>query len=31
MAYDLNLLQALVANPSETLSVEIKGWLDLKL
>jgi hypothetical protein len=30
MAYDLNQLQALVANPSESLAVELKGWLDPK-
>ena len=30
MTYDLNQLQSLVANPSESLSVELKGWLDLK-
>jgi hypothetical protein len=28
MAYDLNQLQALIRNPSESLSVELKGWLD---
>ncbi len=30
MAYDLTFLQALVDHPSESLPVEIKGWLDLK-
>ena len=30
MAYDLNQLQALVGSPSESLSVELKGWLDPK-
>jgi hypothetical protein len=30
MAYDPKLLQALIDHPSESLPVEIKGWLDLK-
>ncbi|MCE0497329.1 MAG: ATP-binding protein [Methylacidiphilales bacterium] len=30
MAHDLNQLQALVTNPSESLSVELKGWLNPK-
>jgi hypothetical protein len=30
MANDFNLVQSLVSNPSESLNVELKGWIDPK-